>query len=93
LNGDDWLLVIGMLRISGRQDFWPDNPAFFDILYPDGYQIALPDIRYGRITGYPANVKLIQNLCSFPSNKARKKIAQKLCLLLDHALFIVCKSL
>jgi hypothetical protein len=30
-----------MHRISGR----PDNPAFFDIWYPAGYQIALPDIR------------------------------------------------
>jgi hypothetical protein len=30
-----------MHRISG----WPDNPAFFDIRYPAGYQIALPDIR------------------------------------------------
>jgi hypothetical protein len=26
-------------------DIRPDNPAFFDILYPAGYQIALPDIR------------------------------------------------
>jgi hypothetical protein len=26
-------------------DIWPDNPAFFDIRYPAGYQIALPDIR------------------------------------------------
>jgi hypothetical protein len=25
-------------------DIRPDNPAFFDILYPAGYQIALPDI-------------------------------------------------
>jgi hypothetical protein len=30
-----------MHRISGR----PDNPAFFDIQYPAGYRIALPDIR------------------------------------------------
>jgi hypothetical protein len=29
-----------MHRISGR-----DKPAFFDIRYPAGYQIALPDIR------------------------------------------------
>jgi hypothetical protein len=28
-----------MHRISG----WPDNPAFFNIRYPAGYQIALPD--------------------------------------------------
>jgi hypothetical protein len=26
-------------------DTRPDNPAFFDILYPAGYQIALPNIR------------------------------------------------
>jgi hypothetical protein len=30
-----------MHRISGR----PDNPAFFYIRYPAGYQIALPNIR------------------------------------------------
>jgi hypothetical protein len=30
-----------MHQISGR----PDNPAFFDIRYPAGFQIALPDIR------------------------------------------------
>jgi hypothetical protein len=38
--------ILGMHRISGR----PDNPAFFDIRYPAGYQIALPDIRPD--TGY-----------------------------------------
>jgi hypothetical protein len=26
-------------------DIRPDNPAFFYIRYPAGYQIALPDIR------------------------------------------------
>jgi hypothetical protein len=26
-------------------DIRPDNPAFFDIRYLAGYQIALPDIR------------------------------------------------
>jgi hypothetical protein len=26
-------------------DIRPDNPAFFDIRYPAGYQIAQPDIR------------------------------------------------
>jgi hypothetical protein len=30
-----------MHRISGR----PDNPAFFDIRYPAGYQIGQPEIR------------------------------------------------
>jgi hypothetical protein len=34
-----------MYRISGRLDIRPDNPAFFDIRYPAGYRIALPDIR------------------------------------------------
>jgi hypothetical protein len=33
--------ILGMHWISGR----PDNPAFFYIRYPAGYQIALPDIR------------------------------------------------
>jgi hypothetical protein len=30
---------------SDAPDIRPDNPAFFDIRYPAGYQIALPDIR------------------------------------------------
>jgi hypothetical protein len=30
-------------------DIRPDNPAFFHIRYPAGYQIAQPDIRKGRI--------------------------------------------
>jgi hypothetical protein len=34
-----------MHRISGRPDIRPDNPVFFNIRYPAGYQIALPDIR------------------------------------------------
>jgi hypothetical protein len=34
-------LLLGMHRISGRSD----NPAFFDIRHPAGYQIALSDIR------------------------------------------------
>jgi hypothetical protein len=38
-----------MHRISGRPDIRLDNPAFFDIRYPAGYQIALPDIRPYRI--------------------------------------------
>jgi hypothetical protein len=65
-------------------DIRPDNPAFFDIRYPAGYQIALPDIR--------PDIRLMisKNLFSFPSKKARKKkCAEKL----DHALFNVCKSL
>jgi hypothetical protein len=38
-------LKVGMHRISSRPDIRPDNPAFFDIRYPAGYQIALLDIR------------------------------------------------
>jgi hypothetical protein len=34
-----------MHRISSQPDIRPDNPAFFDIRYPAGYQIALLDIR------------------------------------------------
>jgi hypothetical protein len=36
-----------MHRISGWPDtgIRPDNLAFFDIRYPAGYQISLPDIR------------------------------------------------
>jgi hypothetical protein len=34
-----------MHRISGRPDNRPDNPAFFYIRYPAGYQIGQPDIR------------------------------------------------
>jgi hypothetical protein len=45
-----------MHRISGWPDIRPDNPAFFEIRYPAGYQIALPDIRYPAfgLAGYPA---------------------------------------
>jgi hypothetical protein len=37
-------------------DILSDNPAFFDIRYPSGYRIALPDIRYPAfgLDGYPA---------------------------------------
>jgi hypothetical protein len=31
--------------IRDAPDIRPDNPAFIDIRYPAGYQIALPDIR------------------------------------------------
>jgi hypothetical protein len=34
-----------MHRISGWQDIRPDNPAFFALRYPAGYQIGQPDIR------------------------------------------------
>jgi hypothetical protein len=46
---------ISSIRLLDLPDIWqngrdapdirPDNPAFFDIRYPAGYQIALPDIR------------------------------------------------
>jgi hypothetical protein len=39
------MFQIGMHRISGR----PDNPAFFDIRYPAGYQIVC---RISGKTGY-----------------------------------------
>jgi hypothetical protein len=32
-------------RRKDAPDIRPDNPAFFYIRYPVGYQIALPDIR------------------------------------------------
>jgi hypothetical protein len=32
------------LKTRDAPDIRPDNPAFFDIRYPAGYQIALPDI-------------------------------------------------
>jgi hypothetical protein len=38
-----------MHRISGR----PDNPAFFYIRHPAGYQIALPDIRQKQYPVHP----------------------------------------
>jgi hypothetical protein len=37
-------------KFRDAPDIRPDNPAFLDIRYPAGYQIALPD------TGYPANI-------------------------------------
>jgi hypothetical protein len=33
------------VNVRDAPDIRPDNPAFFDIRYPAGYQIALPDIR------------------------------------------------
>jgi hypothetical protein len=33
------------LQIRDAPDIWPDNPAFFDIRYPAGYQLGQPDIR------------------------------------------------
>jgi hypothetical protein len=38
-------VAIACLEIRDAPDIRPDNPAFFDIRYPAGYQIALPDIR------------------------------------------------
>jgi hypothetical protein len=42
--------------IRDAPDIPPDNPAFFDIRYPAGYQIALPDIRPD--TGYQAGYRI-----------------------------------
>jgi hypothetical protein len=36
---------LGRFFSRDAPDIRPDNPAFFDIRYPAGYQIALPDIR------------------------------------------------
>jgi hypothetical protein len=39
--------MTGAVYLPSRDapDIRPDNPAFFDIQYPAGYQIVLPDIR------------------------------------------------
>jgi hypothetical protein len=37
--------IIPNIFYRDAPDIRPDNPAFFDIRYPDGYQIAPPDIR------------------------------------------------
>jgi hypothetical protein len=37
----------------------PDNPAFFYIRYPAGYQIAQPDIRYSRIPDIRPDIRLM----------------------------------
>jgi hypothetical protein len=59
-----------LINTGDAPDIRPDNPAFFDIRYPAGYQIALPDIRpdirYGRITGCPAG---------YPTNVTNPKIS------------------
>jgi hypothetical protein len=38
-------VVPGYLVNRDAPDIRPDNPAFFDIRYPAGYQFELPDIR------------------------------------------------
>jgi hypothetical protein len=40
----NWRSGTGIL-CRDAPDIRPDNPAFFYIRYPAGYQIALPDIR------------------------------------------------
>jgi hypothetical protein len=37
--------ILDNILIRDAPDIRPDNPAFFDIRYPAGYRIALPDIR------------------------------------------------
>jgi hypothetical protein len=39
------IVFISNFLTRDAPDIRPDNPAFFDIRYPAGYQIALPDIR------------------------------------------------
>jgi hypothetical protein len=50
-----------IVRIYTRDapHIWPDNPAFFDILYPAGYNIVLPDIRKGRILDIRPDIRLM----------------------------------
>jgi hypothetical protein len=35
----------GSIYFRDSPDIRPDNPAYFDIRYPAGYRISLPDIR------------------------------------------------
>jgi hypothetical protein len=71
-----------MHRISGQPDIRPDNPAFFDIRYPAGYQIAQldirPDMRQGRIPDIRPDIRLMyswsNDLLIFSSNKERKNL-------------------
>jgi hypothetical protein len=51
-----------MHRISG----WPDNPVFFDIRYPAGYQIGQPDIWL--------MLSWCNDFLTFSSNQARKNL-------------------
>jgi hypothetical protein len=44
-SGSTTLIVCKMVLSRDAPDIRPDNPAFSDIRYPAGYQIALPDIR------------------------------------------------
>jgi hypothetical protein len=44
MNTADWK-SISFKIVRDAPDIRPDNPAFFYIRYPAGYQIELPDIR------------------------------------------------
>jgi hypothetical protein len=55
-----------MHRISGWPDIRPDNPAFFDIRYPAGYQIGQPDIRL--------MLSWCNDFLTFSSNQARQNL-------------------
>jgi hypothetical protein len=48
---NDYLMhfTLNVINYRDAQDIRPDNLAFFNIRYPAGYQLALPDIRKGRI--------------------------------------------
>jgi hypothetical protein len=44
-SGDSISLVTYRTGTKDAPDIRPDNPAFFYIRYPAGYQIVMPDIR------------------------------------------------
>jgi hypothetical protein len=71
-----------MIQTRDAPDIRPDNPAFFGIRYPAGYQIAQPDIRYGRIPDIRPDIRLryswSNDLLIFSSNKTRKNLHKKL---------------
>jgi hypothetical protein len=41
--------ILPVVILRDAPDIRPDNPAFIDIRYPAGHQIALPDIRQCQI--------------------------------------------
>jgi hypothetical protein len=73
--------IPGSILTRDAPDIRPDNPAFFDIRYPAGYQIGQPDTDpISGKAGYPANVygSWSNDFLIFSPNKAKKKFAQKL---------------
>jgi hypothetical protein len=68
-------------------DIRPDNLAFFDIRYPAGYQIALPDIHlfsYRYLIIYLVFLQIRQEKVCTKYNLATT---------VDHVSFNVCKKL